>query len=98
MNLQENLLALGIDTKLLIAGIIGAIGGLTGKKLNWLIKISSFFTGVGAAIYLTPLAGDLLELKSEQNRLGLAVLIGYFGIAGLQKIFLKKIEEYGNDK
>jgi hypothetical protein len=94
MNLQEILLQIGIETKLLIAGLIGSIAGITGKNMTFVKRASAIFTGVGGAIYLTPLASELLGLSNEQSRLGIAVLIGYLGITGMQNILLKKIDQW----
>lgn len=92
MSVQEYLLTLGIETKLLIGGVVGTIAGISGKTGNWITKTGTVFTGIGGAVYLTPLASELLGITSEQSRLGIAVLIGYIGISGMQKILLKKFE------
>jgi len=94
MSAQEYLLTLGIETKLLIGGLVGTVAGLNGKKGNWLAKVGTVFTGIGGAIYLTPLTAELLNVTNEQSRIGIAVLIGYLGITGMQKILLKKLEEW----
>lgn len=94
MSVQEYLMTLGIETKLLIGGLIGAIAGVSGKVGSWIAKTSSVFTGAGGAIYLTPLFSEIIGLTNEQSRLGVAVLIGYVGITGMQKILLKKLEEW----
>lgn len=94
MNIHEYLITLGIETKLLIGGVVGTIAGLSGKKGNWVAKTGTVFTGIGGAIYLTPLTSELLNVTNEQSRIGIAVLIGYLGITGMQKILLKKIEEW----
>jgi hypothetical protein len=94
MNLQEYLLTLGIETKLLIGGVVGTIAGVSGKKGSWIAKIGTVFTGIGGAIYLTPLVAELMSITNEQSRIGIAVLIGYLGITGMQKILLKKLEEW----
>lgn len=94
MSVQEYLMTLGIESKLLLAGMIGTIAGISGKKMGWIAWCGSLFTGVGGAIYLTPLASELLGLTSDQSRLGIAVLIGYVGITGIQKILIKKLDEW----
>ena len=94
MNLQDYLLTLGIETKLLIGGLVGTLAGLNGKKGNFIAKSGTVFTGIGGAIYLTPLASELLNITNEQSRLGIAVLIGYLGITGMQKILIKKLDEW----
>jgi hypothetical protein len=94
MTVQEYLLTLGVETKLLIGGLVGTVAGLNGKKGNWVAKAGTIFTGIGGAIYLTPLTAELLSVTNEQSRIGIAVLIGYLGITGMQKILLKKLEEW----
>ena len=62
MSIQEYLLTLGIETKLLIGGLVGTVAGLNGKKGNWLAKTGTVFTGIGGAIYtITPVL--ILTLK-----------------------------------
>jgi hypothetical protein len=94
MNIQEYLLTLGIETKLLLGGIIGTIAGIKGQKGGWLTKTGTIFTGIGGAIYLTPLAADILDITDERSCTGIAVLIGYVGITGMQKILVKKLDEW----
>lgn len=87
-------MTLGIETKLLIGGLVGTVAGLSGKKLKAISYVGSILTGLGSAIYLTPLTAELLNVTNEQSRIGIAVLIGYLGITGMQKILLKKLEEW----
>jgi len=54
----------------------------------------SVAVGLFVLIYLTPLTSELLNVTNEQSRIGIAVLIGYLGITGMQKILLKKLEEW----
>jgi hypothetical protein len=94
MDIQEYLITLGIETKLLLGGLIGTIAGIKGQKGSWITKIGTIFTGIGGAIYLTPLAADILDIKDERSCTGIAVLIGYIGITGMQGILVKKLNEW----
>jgi len=91
--MKEILIQLGIDKGFLIAGLVGAIAGTTGSKKHILARIGSILMGVGCAIFTTPLACDLISITNEQSKLGIAVVIGYLGIQGIQKIVISKLKQ-----
>ena len=91
--MKELLDLLSIDKAFLIAGTIGAIAGVNGgTKKTMIAKLSGFFLGVGSAIYLTPLVSELLGIENYNSKLGIAVIIGYLGIRGLQEIIINKLK------
>ncbi len=89
MTTIEFLKLIGIETPVFIAGSSGAIVFLT--KNNKMTKIQQFCTvlsGGLSANYLTPLVGDWMNLD---NRVlyGVAFLLGYSGMKGVELIILE---------
>ena len=82
---------LGIDSGFTIAGLIGAIAGTAGSKKSRIAKIGSILMGMGFSMYTTPLASELIGITNEQSKLGIAVVIGYLGIQGIQKLIISKL-------
>jgi hypothetical protein len=95
--MKELLNHIGVDAGLAIAGFIGAITGVSGHKKPMLAKVSSIILGVAGAIYLTPLSCEVLGILNEKSKIGVAVIIGYLGIQGIQKIITSKLGVNGND-
>lgn len=95
--MKEILSQLGIETSLIIAGMVGSIAGTTGSKKPILARIGSVIMGVGLAVYTTPLTCDFLDVNNEKSKLGVAVVIGYLGIQGIQKLIISKLNKDGND-
>jgi len=90
--MKEILDFLSIDKALFIAGTIGALAGIKGGgKKDMLSRGSGFLMGVACAIYLTPLTSELLDIQNEKSKLGIAVIIGYLGIKGIQGIIINKL-------
>ena len=91
--MKEIFAQLGIDAGFTIAGLIGAIAGTTGSKKPLLARLGSILMGVGVSTYTTPLACDLASITNEQSKMGIAVLIGYLGIQGIQKYIISKLDK-----
>ncbi len=94
--MKEILTQLGIAPSFLIAGLIGAIAGATGSKKPLLTRIGSIFMGVGCSVFLTPLACELASITNEQSKMGIAVVIGYLGIQGIQTFIISKLKKDAN--
>lgn len=95
--MKEILEYLGITNgAIIIAGLVGTIAGTQGTKKSLLASISSIFLGVGTAIYLTPLFCEVFNIVGEPSKLGIAVLIGYLGIQGIQKLIMAKFKKDGD--
>lgn len=91
--MKELLDLLSIDKTFLIAGTIGALAGIKGgTKRTMIARISGFLMGVAGAIYLTPLTSELLDIQNEKSKLGIAVIIGYLGIRGIQELIINKLK------
>lgn len=93
--MKEILIELGIDKSLALAGLIGAISGVTGSKKPILIRLGSVLLGLAAAIYITPLTCEIFGIVNEKSKLGIAVVIGYLGIQGIHKLVISKLNDYG---
>lgn len=90
--MKEILDLLSIDKTLFIAGTVGAIAGIKGGgKKAMLSRASGFLMGVAGAVYLTPLTSELLDIQNEKSKLGIAVIIGYLGIRGIQELIINKL-------
>ena len=95
--MKEVLEYLGITNgAIIIAGLVGTIAGTQGTKKSLLASISSIFLGVGVAIYLTPLFCEIFHIVGEPSKLGIAVLVGYLGIQGIQKLIMAKFKKDGD--
>lgn len=91
--MKEILEVLSIDKALFIAGTIGALAGIKGgTKKTVIAKVSGFLMGVAGAIYLTPLTAELLDIENKKSQLGIAVIIGYLGIVGIQELIINKLK------
>jgi len=91
--MKELLNLLSIDKALFIAGAVGALAGISGgAKKAMVSRVSGFLLGVAGAVYLTPLTSELLDVQNEKSKLGIAVIIGYLGIRGIQELLINKLK------
>lgn len=79
---------LGVDVALIIAGIAGGITFISkSPSLTRWQKFLSVMSGGFAANYLTPLVGEWLGF-TDNVLYGIAFLLGYGGMKGVERIFL----------
>ena len=95
--MKEMLNELGIEFPLLVAGFIGSLSGVSGIAKPLITKIGTVFLGVAAAILVTPLCCEVFDITNEKSKLGIAVIIGYLGIQGIQKLITSKLNINGNE-
>jgi len=96
MKLIDFLKAFGLDAVLLLAGIAGGISSLTKtSKLTKSQKFISVLSGGFAANYLTPLVGKWLGL-TDDVLYGVAFLLGYGGLKGVETFYLYMISRATN--
>jgi len=90
--MKKILLDFGIDVALIIAGMFGSLL-MVSKKATLNIKASFFgiISGTLAANYLTQVAVEMFNLTGR-SQYGIAFLLGYFGLKGVETI----IEKYQN--
>jgi hypothetical protein len=80
-----NLKDYGIDVGLLISGLFGAIL-LTSKSsaVNLTRTVSSLVGGAASANYITPIVVDVAKLDSTHYHYGIAFLLGFLGLKGIE--------------
>jgi len=91
---QVNLKEYGIDIGLLISGLFGAIL-LTSKEsaLNLTRTISSLVGGAASANYITPVVVQLAKLNDTHYHYGIAFLLGFLGLKGIEYFSNKILPE-----
>ena len=92
--MKEFLTDLGINLTLILAGLIGSIAVQMSKKtkFDWKTSILSITLGMVTANYVTPLVVAIFGLGPNLQN-GVAFLLGYFGLKGMEKIcdrYIKK--------
>ena len=95
---QINLKDYGIDVGLLISGLFGYIL-LTSKHsaMNLARTVSCLIGGAASANYLTPIVINITKLDETHYHYGIAFLLGFLGLKGIEyfseKIIPDKINE-----
>jgi len=95
---MEQLKTIGIDVGLLISGLFGAILLMSKNAAEDLrTTILSIIGGAASANYMTPILLDLFNLDTPNANYGIAFLLGFLGLKGIEmvteKLFGKKIIE-----
>jgi hypothetical protein len=87
----EKLKEFGIDVGLLVSGLFGAIL-LTSKDtaMNLTRTVSSVVGGAASANYITPIVVNLAKLDNAHYHYGIAFLLGFLGLRGIE-YFSRKI-------
>jgi hypothetical protein len=82
--MKEFLAEIGVNAGLIVAGLFGALLTLRGDAAKRLGSITvSLGTGVGSANYLTPVVIDILGVQSRNLEFGIAFILGYLGLNGI---------------
>lgn len=75
----------GIDVGLLISGLFGAILLTSkGSAMNMTRTVSSLIGGAASANYITPIVVDLAKLDAGHYHYGIAFLLGFLGLKGIE--------------
>lgn len=83
--MKELLAEIGLNIGLIVSGLFGSILTLkrtAGQTLG--TTLISILTGVGSANYLTPIFIDLLNIQTNNLKFGIAFLLGYLGLNGIE--------------
>lgn len=81
----------GIDVGLLISGLFGAILLTSKGSANNLPRtVSSLIGGAASANYITPVVVNLAKLDDTHYHYGIAFLLGFLGLKGIE-YFSKKL-------
>lgn len=90
-NNLNNLKEYGIDVGLLISGLFGSILLMSkGAAMNLTRTISSLLGGAASANYITPIVVNLAKLDNTHYHYGIAFLLGFLGLRGIE-YFSKKL-------
>jgi hypothetical protein len=89
MKINEWLASIGIDITLMMAGMFGSLLMIS-KKSAYNIKAAmiGIVSGTLSANYLTSIFINLFELEGK-SQYGIAFLLGYFGLKGVETIINK---------
>ena len=87
----------GIDVGLLISGLFGAIL-LTSKDtaMNLTRTVSSVVGGAASANYITPIVVNLAKLDNAHYHYGIAFLLGFLGLRGIEYFSKKLLPDHGS--
>jgi hypothetical protein len=85
----------GIDVGLLISGLFGAILLTSKGSANNLPRtISSLVGGAASANYITPIVVNLAKLDDTHYHYGIAFLLGFLGLKGIEYFSKKLIPDH----
>lgn len=92
----EELKKIGIDVGLLTSGLFGAILLVSRNSAeNLRTTVLSIVGGAASANYVTPIVLDILKINTERAGYGIAFLLGFLGLKGVEilseKVFGKNI-------
>lgn len=94
--IQNILQEVGINAGLIVSGLFGSL--LTIKK-GHTTRLSgvalSIAAGVGSANYITPVVVDSLKLTNQNITFGIAFILGFLGLSGIDyaiKKFMPEVE------
>lgn len=87
----------GINIMQSVAGLFGALLflGKEGAK-NLKQTFLSLITGVASANYLTPVVVEMMSIENSSYSNGVAFLLGYVGLKGVEKISAKFFKDKNN--
>ena len=84
----------GIDIGLLVSGLFGAILLTSkGSAMNLPRTISSLVGGAASANYITPIVVNIAKLDNTHYHYGIAFLLGFLGLKGIEYFSKKLIPE-----
>lgn len=92
----HNLKEYGLDIGLIISGLFGSIL-LTSKNSSKNLgkTISSLIGGAASANYITPIVITLAKLDDQHYHYGIAFLLGFLGLKGIEFFSNKLLPETG---
>ena len=89
----------GIDIGLLVSGLFGAILLTSkGSAMNLPRTISSLVGGAASANYITPIVVNIAKLDDTHYHYGIAFLLGFLGLKGIEYFSKKLIPEVVEDQ
>ena len=93
--MKKFLESIGVNVGIALAGMFGSLIML-GKNSSSNLRTTLFaiITGVSSANYITPIVSNMINI-SEQYEMGVAFILGFLGLKGVEKISEKLLK---NDK
>lgn len=91
--MKEFFESIGVNIGIALAGMFGSLIML-GKNSSSNLRTTLFaiITGVSSANYITPIVSDMIKI-SEQYQMGVAFILGFLGLKGVEKISEKLLKE-----
>ena len=90
----EELKKIGIDVGLLTSGLFGAILLVSRNSAdNLRTTVLSIIGGAASANYVTPIVLDILKVNTDKAGYGIAFLLGFLGLKGIEAVSEKVLGE-----
>jgi hypothetical protein len=84
----------GIDIGLLVSGLFGAVLLTSkGSAMNLTRTVGSLIGGAASANYITPIVMHLANLDNSKYQYGIAFLLGFLGLRGVELVSKKLLPE-----
>lgn len=94
MAIQNILQEVGINAGLIVSGLFGSLLTIKKGHATRLSSIAlSIAAGVGSANYITPVVVDSLSLTNQNLTYGIAFILGFLGLSGIDFAIKKIIPE-----
>lgn len=95
--MKDFLEQLGINLTLSVAGLFGSLL-MVGKDAIKNIQQTgiALVTGVASANYLTPIACDIARVSDNSYQNGIAFILGFLGLKGVEAITKRFIKNHEN--
>ena len=91
--MKDFLTKIGIDITLMVAGMVGSLVMISNDSArNIRNSVAGIVAGTFSANYLTQIAVEITGLEGK-SQYGLAFLLGYFGLKGVEKMFQKYFDK-----
>ena len=90
--MKELLTEVGINAGLITSGLFGSLLNIkkdASRRLSTVLL--SIGTGVGSANYLTPIVVDFININNRNFEFGVAFILGYLGLNGIEFAIKKLI-------
>ena len=97
-DMKDFLQEIGINITLSIAGLFGSLL-MVGKQAIDNIRQTgiALITGVASANYMTPVVCDFVRINEQQYQNGIAFILGFLGLKGVEVFTKKFIKNHGSD-
>lgn len=90
MAVENFLQEVGINAGLIVSGLFGSLLTIKkGQAARLGGVITSIAAGVGSANYMTPVVVDLINLKNQNLTFGIAFILGFLGLTGIDYAIAK---------